>query len=72
MLSIQDQISQSFYEKGQMRIEGGIIMNERGLPAKKGDIVLRHAGTGYPLKRFGDTEPQDIDLKTGKPIKKVV
>ena len=51
-----------------MRIEGGIIMNERGLPAKKGDIVLRHASTGFPLVRFGDDGPKNIDLKTGKVI----
>ena len=54
-----------------MRIEGGIIMNELGKPAKKGDIVLRHPGTGYPLRRMGDIEPIDIDLRTGNPIKKV-
>lgn len=56
---------------GEMWIENGIVMNELGKPAKKGDIVLRHPETGYPLKRFGDSEPVDIDLKTGKPIKKV-
>jgi predicted mannosyl-3-phosphoglycerate phosphatase (HAD superfamily) len=71
MITEQDKISQSFYQKGEMRIEDGIIMNELGKPAKKGDIVLRHPETGYPLKRFGDSEPVDIDLKTGKPIKKV-
>ena len=54
-----------------MRIENGIVMNELGKPAKKGDIVLRHPETGYTLKRMGDTAPVEIDLKTGKPIKKV-
>ena len=51
-----------------MRIEGGLIMNERGLPAKKGDIVLRHAETGYPLKRMGDESVVTVDLKTGRVI----
>ena len=41
-------------------------MNELGKPAKKGDIVLRHPETGYPLVRFGDKGPEEIDLRTGK------
>jgi hypothetical protein len=71
MITAQDEISQTFYQKGEMRIENGIIINELGKTAKKGDVVLRHAETGFPLKRFGDSEPVDIDLKTGKPVKKV-
>jgi hypothetical protein len=66
MITEQQEISEACYAKGQMRIEGGIIMNELGKPAKKGDIVLRHPETGYPLKRMGDEVAKDIDLRTGK------
>ena len=66
MITEKQAISEAYYAKGQMRIEGGIIMNELGKPAKKGDIVLRHPETGYPLVRFGDKGPEEIDLRTGK------
>jgi len=51
--------------------EDGSILNELGRAAKPGDIILR-AANGWPLKRMGDKEPVDMDLKTGKSIKAVV
>jgi len=69
MITEQQAISESCYAKGEMRIVGGVIYNELGKPAKKGDIVLRHPETGFPLVRFGDKGPEEIDLRTGKVIK---
>ena len=70
--SHQGQISNACYAQGKMRYaEDGSILNELGRAAKPGDIILR-AANGWPLKRMGDKEPVDMDLKTGKSIKAVV
>lgn len=68
--SQESQKSQACYAQGQMRYseDGHTILNELGRAAKTGDIILR-AANGWPLKRMGDKEPVDMDLKTGKPIK---
>ncbi len=71
--SHQAQISNACYAQGKMRYaeDGATILNELGKVAKTGDIILR-ASNGYPLKRYTETGPVDLDLKTWKPIKVVV
>ena len=71
--SHQGQISNACYALGRMRYaeDGVTILNELGRVAKPGDIILR-AANGWPLKRMGDKEPVDMDLRTGKPVKAVV
>lgn len=71
--SHQAQLSEACYALGRMRYakDGKTILNELGKAAKPGDIILR-ASNGYPLKRYAETGPVDLDLKTGKPVKAVV
>jgi len=68
--STQGQISDACYARGEYRydVDGKTIMNELGVTAKVGDIIMR-ASNGFPLRRMGDKEPIMIDLKTGEPIK---
>jgi len=65
--SVQGQISEACYAKSQYRYaeDGKTVLNELGLPAKPGDIILR-AANGYPLVRAGQNRPMMVDLKTGK------
>lgn len=71
--SHQAQISNACCALGRMRYaeDGVTLLNELGKVAKPGDIILR-ASNGYPLKRYTETGPVDVDLKTGKPIKEAV
>lgn len=69
-IPLQASLSEACYAQGKYRYakDGKTILNELGLPAKPGQIILR-ASNGYPLVRCGDKGPVEIDLKTGKPIK---
>lgn len=68
--SQESQKSHACYALGQMRYaeDGRTILNELGLPAKPGDIILR-AANGWPLKRMGVKEPIEMDLRTGKAMR---
>lgn len=68
--SVEAQKSTACYARGEMRYaeDGTIVLNELGLPAKPGQIILR-ASNGYPLKRMGENKPVDIDVKTGKGVR---
>ncbi|MCK9185073.1 MAG: hypothetical protein M0Q16_06840 [Candidatus Cloacimonetes bacterium] len=70
MYTLESQKSHECYNRGQYRYaeDGVTILNESGKPAKPGQVILRHPSTGYPLVRYGDKGPQNIDLKTGKVV----
>jgi hypothetical protein len=56
--------SEYCYQRGETRTDvDGVVLNESGNPAKKGDVILRETITGYPIQRMGDN---------GVPMKKLV
>jgi hypothetical protein len=64
MLTKEQERSEACYAKGQFRydVDGTTILNELGVPAKTGQVILRDARTGFPLFRFGIDGP--INLRT--------